>query len=268
MYRFPMGVSLSTDVMKSCDTQFDARLLQIPHYRNHPEMLPFIGVGYTKTPQRVLLVGESHYVSNAPDEDGEVRDVAADFAALDWYASAPRFDDEKNVFCSDFGNYTTRHILNRFVADPTFGGGGLLIFSNPLRAYYDAEETRRTLDKSLIHNFAFLNFYQRPAFAFGSSLNTASSERTMDLQARDAEVAAKTLDAVIETIEPAVVIFLSSKAYNAYVKTTHIRADVTKAPVLHRVPHPTCAWWNRPTKRGTCGKDDFRSILRTAWKKP
>lgn len=270
MYRFPNNAPLDAAVMETCDTQFDRALLQIPHYRNHPEMLPFVGRGYANQPARVLLVGESHYVSNEERKNAAPRDVIADFETLDWYESPLCFADPDNVFCTDFGNYTTRHILNRFVTEPNFGGGGLLMFSNPLRAYYCTDEASEKPLKQLIHNFAFLNYYQRPAFAFGRTINGAPGEWSAELAARDNAVAAETLDAVIRAIKPDAVIMLSRKAYRAYTSANGAFCcnGRQNAPSLDDLPHPTSAWWNRLTKRGTCGRESFRAILTAAWGNP
>ncbi len=229
--------------MNSCDTQFDQGLLNIQHYQYHPEMLPFVGKNYCNKKKRVLLVGESHYVTNKSE-----RNVIEDYQILNWYESKLRFYDTQNVFCEDFENYTTRRILNHFVTDPQFNGSGLFIFSNPIRSYYYDSSYTGKIDKNLIHDFAFINFYQRPAFKFGESL--ISNEE-------DNKIACETLNAVIDVISPDIVIFLSRKAYNNFM--------CKKTVEIYRVPHPTCCWWNRATKRNKKGKETFKEILIEAW---
>ena len=255
--------------MNSCDTQFDQELLKIPHYQYHPEMLPFVGKNYCNKKKRVLLVGESHYLTHTNE-----RDISADYVALNWYETPLFFNDTNNVFCKDFRNYTTRGVLRSFVESEK-DGSGWIMFSNPIRAYYNEDY----INHHHIHDFAFVNFYQRPAFEFGKSINTTTEERKLNLEEQDHRVACETLNAVIDVILPDIVIFLSRKAYGNFIckKTVDIYRGPhptycwwklktkNKTVDIYRVPHPTCCWWNRKTKNNTKGKDTFKQILIDAW---
>jgi len=234
--------------MKSCDTQFDQELLKIPHYQHHPEMLPFIGKNYCNKRKRVLLVGESHYLTHAKKNQ-----VSADYIALNWYEKVLHFNNPNNIFYKDFKNYTTRGILKSFIESKK-DGSGWIIFSNPIRAYYNEDH----VNHFHIHDFAFINFYQRPAFEFGKSINTTEEEKKLNLKEKDNSVACETLQAVINIISPDIIIFFSKKAYNSFVLND---SDIT--PV--RIPHPTCPWWNRATKHNKKGKETFKEILFDAW---
>lgn len=233
--------------INSCDIQFDQELLKIPHYQHHPEMLPFVGKNYCNKRKRVLLVGESHYLTHTKE-----RNVSADYIALNWYEKPLFFHDTNNVFCKDFMNYTTRGILSAFVESGK-DGSGWIIFSNPIRAYYNEEHVNHLH----IHDFAFINFYQRPAFEFGKSINTTIGERNLNLEKQDHNVACETLNAVIDIISPDIIVFLSRKAYNNFI--------CEKAVDIYRVPHPTCCWWNRESKNNKKGREAFKEILIDAW---
>ena len=209
-------------------------------------MLPFVGKNYCNKKKRVLLVGESHYLTHTNE-----RDISADYVALNWYETPLFFNDTNNVFCKDFRNYTTRGVLRSFVESEK-DGSGWIMFSNPIRAYYNEDYINHH-----IHDFAFVNFYQRPAFECGKSINTTTEERKLNLEEQDHRVACETLNAVIDVILPDIVIFLSRKAYGNFI--------CKKTVDIYRVPHPTCCWWNRKTKNNTKGKDTFKQILIDAW---
>lgn len=232
--------------------EYDNDLLKIEHYKNHPEMLPFVGKDYNKHEKRVLLIGESHYLSNE-----NKRDVAKDFEKLNWYDNALSFSpsDDGNVFYKDFENYATRHVVNRYIspAGKNFKGSNGM-FNQPINAYYGKAE------HALMHNFAFMNFYQRPAFEYGKSIANID---------RDNEIATKTLIRVIDVLKPSLIVFLSTKAFNNfekyYKKNYNEKLDEN---IFHKVPHPTCAWWYREyngyNNYGLC---KFKEILENAWGK-
>lgn len=43
-------------------SQFDVEFAAIAHYRNHPQMMPFVGSEYGAFGTRLLIVAESHYL--------------------------------------------------------------------------------------------------------------------------------------------------------------------------------------------------------------
>ena len=228
------------------DTQFDEQLLSIDHYKKHPELLPFVGTHYTSHKKRVLLVGESHYIND------EGKDASAAYNELKWYDSVLCFDgiSDDHVFQKHFHYYVTRHIANCFLDGNK--SGGYTFFANPLRAYF-GEKAERTH----LQHFAFMNFYQRPAFRRGESL-------TEDACKHDRQVACETLSEVVSVLKPDIVIFLSKKAYGAAYSSIEMWQH---HPAVHAFPHPTCCWWNRKTKNGIA-RESFARLLQTVWGTP
>ena len=48
--------------------QYDIELRTIPFYKDHPELLPFIGTRFNE--YSILIVGESHYIDQ---DSGNIR---------------------------------------------------------------------------------------------------------------------------------------------------------------------------------------------------
>lgn len=237
-------------IMSTCETSYDDELLQIPHYVNHPEMLPFVGYNYDNKKKRILLIGESHYLTNSTN-----RNIFEDYSEIDWYDQPLKVADTENVFYQDYGNYVTRNILHRFVSKPNFDGSGLFIFSNPIRAYYPALPSGK-IDKQHIHDFAFMNYYQRPAFVFGQSFGESDTESQFSFD-DDIRISNETTTEVINILKPDIVIFFSKKGYSHFCNNTEA--------TVYRVPHPTCQWWYRKKKNGKSGSEEFKELLQTAW---
>ncbi len=250
--------------MESCCTAFDEKLLKIPHYIKHPEMLPFVGKSYQEMKEKgkktVLLVGESHYIEGADASNGEKHFEEVKWYDDDGFSHADGFK-KGNIFFDHFDFYVTRHIVSNFLKGED--GSGYTIFSNPLRAYWGEVERQN------YHKFAFMNYFQSPAFARGKS---------KDPSEKDLEVAKATLEKVIEFLAPDVVIFLSKKAFWAYIGSEKYQVEKTAEhrflyckkdgdkPDFYAVSHPTCPWWNR--SGGRYGRAAFKHILEEAWGAP
>ena len=136
------------------------------------------------------------------------------------------------------------------------------MFYHPLLAYFG--KTNEV--KSELHRFAFMNYFQSPAFARGKS---------KDPSEKDLEVAKATLKEVIGVLRPDVVVFLSTNAFRAYIgsekyedeKTAEHRFLYCKKdgdePDFYGVVHPTCRWWNN--RAGMYGRVAFKHIMDMLW---
>lgn len=229
-------------------TGFDNALLQVRHYKIHPEMLPYIGIHYLDT--QILLVGESHYLGDNEQMNSETSQYQQILENVEkkkkiyekWYEEEWNHIEDIDVeTIKNSANYyyTRRVVIDTFIYGDTLGSGQ--IFYNPLKIVYGENTSKENINK-----FAFLNYFQRPEFKGG---NTIQNEE------KDNEVAGKTLFEVIGILKPKKVIFLSSKAYRAFKKTQwyqSVSADIDC------VAHPGCAWWNR--KGGKYGKNKFKKI--------
>ena len=223
------------------NTDYDLVLLDINVYKKHPELLPFIGKNFGKNEPKILLVGESHYIAEEQVENN--KSVKDDFDKTNWYTN-PNIVEE-SVFYKCYDYYTTRHIVYNYAVE-IVKSGGYNIFTNPLKEYCSIKnkckeycsiknKCRDNL-KAEIHNFAFMNFFQRPAFNFG---------KTIDYSKDDKDYAIETLDKVINCLKPDAVMFLSTKAGDLYMGKNK---NENSTPKFYKYSHPTCSWWWRETK--------------------
>ena len=201
----------------------------------HPELLPYVGQNYKKT--GILLVGESHYVEKATDEQ---------LRQTDWYHSVlpPDGPYPFNSGEGAQGWFDTREVIVRYMTGCR--GRGHTIFSRPVEVLEELGLGTGDKEKDFDH-FAFMNFFQRPALSKGESFRPILEGEVL--------AANEVLEQVVATLNPRAVIFLSKKAYRAFEKTR-----CPQTPV-HAVSHPTCAWWDRRRKNGGCAREDFKALL-------
>ena len=204
------------------ESTYDSSLRDIQHFRLHPELLPFVGTGYST--YKILLIGESHYL---PKDTGV---MPADFA--DWYKTAT-----SAVFSArDREYFTTRTVVSTFLGGDRRGDGGRTMFSRPEAAWQEIlGDPRATFD-----SFAFFNYFQRPERRHGNSI---------DADATDREQAYVIAENIFAVLQPDLIVFLSKRAYNAYIgeREKHVDHYDTR---LCRTSHPTCPWWYRSKKWG------------------
>lgn len=204
----------------------------------HPELLPYVGKNYEKT--GMLLVGESHYVESASEDD---------WLAIDWYHE-PLPAEGKYPFNREGATdwFDTREVLVRYMTGKR--GKGHTVFSRPtkvLLSEWNIAQTQENISCYFSY-FSFMNFFQRPALNVGATINDTVS---------DQKAASEILTQVIAVLRPKAVVFLSKKAYNTFTAKAHATTRIES------VSHPTCAWWYRHRNRdGLCAADDFQRILR------
>ncbi|TDX26022.1 hypothetical protein DFO67_1174 [Modicisalibacter xianhensis] len=205
--------------------RFDEQLGLIPHFQSYPRMRPFVGTEYGQHGPRILLIAESHYL---PLES------TIHLSAERWY------DSTENDLClqKERGSIHTREILNK--NSGRWIKKGHTIFRQLEIALAEAGYPA---SDNMLKYIAFMNGFQRPAV----------SKLSINPTAQDVEISAKTVAAVIKTLQPEHVVFVSSKANRLIGKQLGIRS--------HSVPHPASAWWHRASKKGT-GKSQFVSIIR------
>ena len=217
-------------------TVYDADLMQLVHYQNFPQMLPFIGDHYAKT--KLLLVGESHYL---PEDSTIQQDDAI------WYASNLQSLTDEEVTWTN-----TREAANNYI-ELGRAYKSLSIYSNPENAIqiHAVNSKFDFQNKKGIEHLAFYNFFQRPAEVEGGSINAT------DLDATKVE---ETLAQIIKVIDPKFIVFTSSKAWDN-LSWDFINANPNIK--FEVVPHPGCPWWNRVSKKcgGISGKEKFIKFL-------
>ena len=223
------------------DEEYTSKLGGISFYDLHPEWIPFVGSNYINN--KVLLVGESHYVDS-------VFDLSKYDFKNRWYNKSysdickdVKNSDDLWVFLKTY--FWTRAVLVTFAdGEP---GAGYGIFANPLR------ELGLLGDKKNIKEFAFMNYFQRPS-NWGAQLYSNED---------DNDIAYTVFKEVISDkyLAPEKIIFLSQNAYNCFAKKAINEKDLFKNISIYKVCHPTCAWWNIPeeykTKKGKTRHNNY-----------
>lgn len=218
------------------DEQFDEKLRAIKHYRNHPELLPFIGRHYEKA--RILLVGESHYIKNI-DQEGE---AYRSYYAEQWYREPLPDGFPHHLW------FTTRYVIHRFQVNRR--SRSYSMFRNPAEEALQAWELENVTDSEVFNAFAFMNYFQKPAAQAGESFDNSGdyigedSEEDAGDTIDNNKQAYRNLLAVIDILKPKLVIFLSKKAYNVFIKQKKDEKTQSKCPDIKAVVHPTCSHWS------------------------
>ena len=195
-------------------TEYDGQLKEIRHFSLHPEMLPYVGRHYNET--RILLIGESHYLSNYESE--EVRNMNA------WYESPT--DDYSFEYKE---NIETRWVIRKFLTGRRTKAYSM--FSNPAKALTDAWDLGELYDGEAFTGFAFYNYFQRPARNAGKSIVMGEE---------DERQAFFIMNRIVDILKPEKVIFLSKKAADSF---TYQGGDLDEKR-FHFVYHPTSKYWH------------------------
>lgn len=206
------------------NTDYDLQLERIPHYEQHPQMMPFVGADYGKNGPKILLIGESHYLP---------KESTVHLNAEKWYErdASQLSDRERSATC-------TRKCLTK--SGPTWKIKSYTIFRHLESALIEAGYP--VADNTLRY-VAFMNGFQRPAVSRLSIKETSL----------DREYAVATVQSVIDVLQPDHIICVSRKAHKALKGQLSIEA--------HATAHPASPWWNRDSKKGT-GKNQFIELVR------
>ncbi|AYN67492.1 hypothetical protein D1013_09015 [Euzebyella marina] len=165
---------------------FDTKLDKIEHYQKFPSMRPFIGENYGKyNSRKIMLVAESHYlppkstISQNPEN---------------WYNSKQ----------TDLSKEEIAWINTRGILSGDWKPNGHMIFrelNTRMSDFMDVKEFRA------MTNVAFMNGFQRPAPETGDSIKKFCKPI-------DYKIGAQTINAVINIIEPDLVIFVSKLSWD------------------------------------------------------
>lgn len=213
---------------KDYNTSYDNDLKKIEYYQKMPQMMPWVGLQYGKKYSKVLFVGENHYFPKGS---------TVHLDKNNWY------NIDKNKLNDNEIEYTnTREVLFKH-----FKRNG--IWKNPANIMEVGE------NENIYQNFAFYNFFQRPAGKEGKGIN---------INRRDKEVANDTYNKIVKILEPEIIIFLSVKAYE-----NCITKKINDKTIVNFVPHPGSPWWNRKSKKygfeketKLTGKEKFEKIVK------
>jgi hypothetical protein len=204
--------------------KYNEELLKIPHYRNHKHMIPFIGKYWGKF-KKLLVIGESHYLS--PDADEKI--------LSDWYNLSTNDLEEEDI---DYTN-TSSLVDNTWYVDK-----GHTIFQNIDYAIIDSgfKPKYEEYDNSFSY-ISYMNFFQRPAQKTGDSINVTNT---------DIKIANETLNDVFSCIKPDYLFIVSSKSWDHLDKT--LFKYLINQNILGYSCHPTSAHWNKPSMKYSLDK--------------
>jgi hypothetical protein len=216
---------------------FDLDLMnyKASHFKNFPEMMPWIGDEYNEQKIKILVVGESYFFKEATFHHN----------ASNWYSKT--FKDnlsDKTGDLSKRSGHRVRHHITRSI-DNSFKKNKKK--THPMhRNLHDVLlkteifKAKKSKNYTPFSSIAYINYFQRPAKSAGTSI----LEKTIDLQ-----VALETIKNIVSIIKPNIVMFASVKAYKA-ARTDKLLSFLDSRDVLYDYSaHPCSQHWNRACKK-------------------
>jgi hypothetical protein len=153
---------------------YDKKLLEIWHYSNHSQMLPFIGKNWGKGIKKVLLVGESHFMKNPLN------------ISRNWYEIT-----REELSYEQINDTSSRKIINDGYLRNSFAENRMLSEISCM-----IKQTSNN-EKDFLY-FSFLNFFQRPAI-----------KKNEKFDKLDSSISNKVIKDVAEILQPEYLFFLT-----------------------------------------------------------
>lgn len=197
------------------NTKYDLELQNIPVYSLHQSLLPFVGDLYED--YRLLHIGESHYINQTPDSEK----YSIEYFKAWWIDSCQEAMDDSP------GWVDTRQVMSNYMQEKY---GAYSIFTNFIKSFSKTVLNKPIGSisgetKKLYEYVAFLNFFQMPSLyektKFWDSLEISAKglgKPELALETWNAAVdnSIRTVDSVIDIINPKAVVFTSLSAGEAY----------------------------------------------------
>mgnify|MGYP007133524910 CR=1 FL=1 len=190
------------------------------HYKKYPNLKPWVGERFgDNSARKLLVIGESHYLPN---------DSIAAKDSEKWYISNQENLSEIEKTWIDTSGIIRDNIPMNF----------------PNKSHWIYRNVAKEINKiflgyensaEALNHLAFMNYFQRPAESEGGSIHVRALDKKMS------EMVVKD---VVETLQPELVVFCSSKAGGfgaSVVQKLGLKCTVA--------PHPSCQWWNRKAKK-------------------
>lgn len=233
-------------------TEYDNDLQnQLPHLKNYPELLPFIGNKWNESELRILLIAESHYIDYIDKDKGAISEAHA----KDWY----NYKSSDFIWPTYLNSINTRQNITNAELDK---------YKSPYLHYYNMKKAITSnipefKNVELVYPyFAYYNYFQRPAYKDGASIIN---------NAKDNEIAYNTFKTIIEIIKPNKTIFTSNKSFSSFLNSRNKSNEQDLfSTKIYSVPHPGSAWWNRKsanygkvigTNNNRTGRERFVDII-------
>ena len=242
-------------------------LERIDVYKLHPELLPFVGSEYEK--YRVLHIGESHYIGQDKKKDNEKYDIK--YFDKWWSESCEELTNE-------FGGwFNTRQVIENYLTSKN--SKAYTIFTNVIKSFSKIvlkEDIKNiTYEKKQIYNyFAFMNFFQMPSIYEGekywnslwrSAKRNGDKQLAYDMWEKAVKESIRTVDKVIEILEPKAIIFTSISAGCAYKENGGKYKDEKRVVYTSHPGYPYT--WNKGLKSldNKTGKECLEDKLKTIY---
>lgn len=240
-------------------TNYDALLQKIDFFQIHPHLIPYIGDRYEK--YKILHVAESHYLNQTESN----MSVHINDFINDWFLR-PCEDLIKG--CETWVD--TRAVVKNFLA----GIGRNTTIMNVLKPFcrivLSKEGSRMSKEERECYQyFSFMNYFQMPSLLSGkkywksleydSKLCTGNKESAYEMWNKCVQKSDAVLDAVIDILEPTMIVFTSLSAGKAY--SGRYKND--KRTVYTSHPQSPVSW-NKPLKslQNKTGKEVYEHALK------
>ena len=206
----------------------------------HPELAPFIGKLYPKAPLKVLFLGESHYLPAVYNHK----------VGLEWYE---RSTASYGFSAEALAWLNTAAIIRHDVIESSYKNPAHNIYRNIGKVY--GEVFAKGDYPQALEYIAFGNYFLRPAEVCGESIIINGWEEGV--------CSFQQLVALEKQLQPALIVFVSKKAYESFVRVAQAEGATTLLSKTKSVPHPNSAWWNRSITQyeGRSGKEELVRIL-------
>jgi hypothetical protein len=198
-------------------------LASIEHYQKYPNLIPWVGEGYKTSRNKLLILGESHYLKKTSQYHHD---------PVRWYEGV-----DVTQFC-DLSWMTTANIISNGLKNG-WKEKSKLIYKNLSKALLESEINEFRGDQPF-NEICYFNYFQRPAETTGKSIKVSES---------DSQKSSAVVEAVISILKPHIVVFSSTLAWNNANKTGLINALKEQGIKCARVPHAGMPWWNRIAKK-------------------
>jgi hypothetical protein len=180
--------------------EFDEKMKEIPHFKQHPQMIPFVGKFWKSSENGLLIIAQNPYIYDIPIFYENIVHQILD----DWYTTSI-FDIENKVI-RDKIKKSTELIKN--IEDYSIVGDSPIppsqrLYNNIIQAIIEKNIVGKN-NENILSYIAFVDFFQRPHFNEDFNANE-----------QDIIIANETLKEIIKIINPKYIFFVSDGAYNA-----------------------------------------------------
>jgi hypothetical protein len=228
------------------NNEIKEELEKIEHYKNYPQMIPFIGKYWGKY-KKLLIIAESHYLAESTKA---VMDDKYYFKNISSYISSDVDILKKWT--------STNYIINNGIENNKFDNNSHKTYS---LIKYSLENITKTLpippNDHIFHYIAFMNFFQRPAI---------KEEKSIYVKGIDVIIANEILKYIVNIIDPEYIFFVSDKAWKYFDERIICNSGIIYGHSNHPISWNFNKKYNGYTKPDTLdeitGKESFEYFVK------